>query len=539
GSMITLRDCIEYLHLTPELIRIDKKGEIKICGLGNAQPIGVAKVRKLQKTLPLYTSPEQVQSQPLTTAADIYALAVILYELVTGTWLNGKPAPKTVEAIRNNHLNITPHSPNSINKDLPDHFSRMLLWALRKNPDDRFQNATELISSLAMALRISVDEIPLRVNPEVAPVTSALLSNWTFLPVPQPSLLVNDAIPLEDRLAALTPPKKRKPRLGLVPFLLLVMAGGLISLFIFIKPAETPEIPTPIRFTPFAANFTPPPSPTVTPKPPDPHGGRIAFTCTRENYNQICMIHRDGTGLEQITETEAGNYYPVFSPDGNALLFASNRTGPFFDLFLLTFSKKQITQITDRVGNVISPDYSPDGAKIVFANRIESGPTAIWVVNADGLNPHRLFMGTKDIVAVAWSPNGEKIAYAMTSDVPQEYHIFVMDSDGKNHVQITQGLQGIGGSVDWARDGRSLLIHAGPFGDKDIFTVDVSNGSFTQLTDGGNNAGASYSPDGKFIVFNSMRNDDQADLYIMDADGSDQTQLTSDPEPDWGAKWID
>jgi len=528
-----------HLHLTPELIRINKDGEVRVSGIASAQPAASVKTIKLQKIPPLYYAPEQFQNLSLTSSADIYALSAILYELVTGTWLNGKSAPKTVEAIRNTHLNVAPPPPISINPTLPDHFSRMFLWALRKKPEDRFGTSTELISSLAMALHISVDEISLRANPKETPITSTVLGEWTFLPAPQPNLLSNDAIPLKDRLAAVAPGKKRRSRTGIASVFLILIATGLTSLLFFIQPADITEIPTPIQATTFAVNVTPPPSPTTTPSPPDPHGGLIAFTCTRENYNQICTIHRDGTGLKQITDTEAGNYYPVFSPGGHALLFASNRAGPSFDLFQISLDKKQISQITDQVGNVISPDYSPDGAKIVFANRVENGPTAIWVINADGLNPHRLFMGTRDIVAVAWSPDGEKIAYAMASDIPQEYQIFVMDANGKNHLQITQGLQGIGGSVDWALDGASLLMHAGPFGDKDIYMVGIANGSSTQLTDGGNNAGASFSPDGKFIVFNSMRNEGQADLYIMNADGGNQTQLTSDPEPDWGAKWSD
>jgi TolB protein len=269
------------------------------------------------------------------------------------------------------------------------------------------------------------------------------------------------------------------------------------------------------------------------------NGGRIVFTCTRGEYNQLCMINSDGSDLAQLTDMEASNYYPVFTPDSSSVLFASNRAGPNFDFFLLNFTEREVFQVTVNVGNVISPDFSPDGRSIVFANRVGDNPTAIWMVNADGLNPRPVYTGTGDIVSVSWSPDGEKIAYAMNTGTPQEYEIFTMDTSGRNHLKISQGLQGIGGSVDWSPDGTSLLIYAGPFGDKDIFKIDVATGTFVQLTDGGNNAGASYSPDGGYIVFNSLRNNDQADLYIMEADGSGLRQITNDPEPDWGANWIE
>ena len=79
-----------------------------------------------------------------------------------------------------------------------------------------------------------------------------------------------------------------------------------------------------------------------------------------------------------------------------------------------------------------------------------NGPTSIWMVNADGLNPRLVYAGANKIVATAWSPNGERIAYAMSMGIPQEYEIFTMDADGRNHLRISQGLLGIGGSVDWS-----------------------------------------------------------------------------------------
>jgi len=526
-----------HLNLAPELIRINQQGEIFLGGIAAARHVSQKEKEKTGKYPQLYFSPEQYTKQPLTPAADIYALAVILYQLTTGTWLTGKPAPKNREAIQNTHLEQTPSAPISLNKEIPDHFSRMTLWALRKKPEDRLKTTTELLSSLALAAQIQVDEIPLRAAPETAPVTSAVLVGWEYLPPPKPISIQQDIPPLEERMASLSAAqsKKGKARISFFPIFILILIAGFISLFWFVRPAPI-VVPTPVQFTPFTSGYTPPPTLTLQPRPTDPNGGRIAFTCTRGDYNQLCMVNRDGTGLAQLTDMDASNYYPIFTPDGGALLFASNRNGPF-DLYLLLFGEKQLFQITQNVGNVISPDYSPDGRRIIFANRASDGPTSIWMVNSDGLNPHLVYAGVDTIVATAWSPDGEKIAYAMSVGIPQEYEIFIMDTEGKNHVRISEGLQGIGGSIDWSPDGKNLLIYAGPYGDKDIFKLEVETRNATQLTDGGNNAGASYSPDGVYIVFNSLRNDDQADLYIMRSDGTNQVQLTNHPEPDWGPQW--
>lgn len=528
-----------FLHhqLSPELIHINKNGEIVLSGIANAISIGEQSSPAFNKRPALYTSPETFNKKSLSTASDIYSLAVIIYQLLTGVWLNGKQAPKTNDAIRKTHLESNPPAPISLNKNIPDHFSRMVLWALRKNPNDRFQNTTELLSALALALQTTVDKIPLHATGIHAPVTSAVLNAWSFLPPPKPTVYT-DALPLEDRLASVIPQKKKSTSIRIVPIFLFVLFAGFLTLLFFIRPAEVPISPTFPTFTAFVPNITPPPTFTSTPKPVDPHGGRIVFTCTRDNYNQLCLVNRDGSGFTQLTDMAASNYYPIFTPDGNSLLFASNRNGAF-DFYLLAFNQKEVLQITNNVGNVISPDYSPDGRQIVFANKVGDTPTSIWMVNADGLNPRLVYAGVRDIASVAWSPNAEKIAYAISTGITGEYDIYTMDINGRNHLKISQGLLGIGGSVDWSPDGNYLLIYAGAFGEKDIFKIEVATGTYFQLTNGGNNAGASFSPDGNYIVFNSLRNNDQADLYIMRADGTNQVQLTNDPEPDWGAMWID
>ena len=284
-------------------------------------------------------------------------------------------------------------------------------------------------------------------------------------------------------------------------------------------------LPTPL------ATFTPSPMPTKE------HIGRIVFTCTRGDYNQLCMINADGTAYVQLTDIEAHNYYPVYSPLGGSVVYASNQNGGVFDLFLFVFEGSRLIQLTEQIGNVVSPSFSPDGSKILFANRASVGPTSLWTIENTGENADLLYSGPNTIVAADWSPAGDTIAFAMPVDHPDSFEIFLMQQDGSNVRQLTRGLAGIGGSLDWSPDGKYLLIFAGPQGDKNIFRIDVEAKTATQLTNGGNNAACSYSPDGQWIAFNSLRNNDQADIFIMRADGSGMRQVTSDPEPDWQPQW--
>jgi TolB protein len=314
--------------------------------------------------------------------------------------------------------------------------------------------------------------------------------------------------------------------------LLIAVAGIALCVLIPASPIILSE-PTPSN----PGDITPLPTRTPLPVPTKPYIGRLVFTCTRGDYNQLCMVNADGTGYVQLTNTEAHNYYPVYSPLGGSIVYASNQNGGVFDLFLFIFDGARLIRLTENIGNVVSPSFSPDGRRILFANRAGEGPTSLWVVDNTGENPLLLFAGPNTIVAADWSPNGETIAFAMQVDVPGEYEVFLMDADGTDARRLTYGLAGIGGSLDWSPDGRHLLVYAGPPGDKNIFLIDVEARTAAQLTNGGNNASASFSPDGRWIAFNSLRNDDQADLFIMRPDGSDVRQVTDNPEPDWQPQW--
>ena len=319
----------------------------------------------------------------------------------------------------------------------------------------------------------------------------------------------------------------------LLPISLLVIAV-LILLFSQITPLQfiTNINPANVKI--------PPPTPTATarPFPTSIYGGHVVFTCTRKNINQICLINADGSGYKQLTDGINNSYYPDISPDSSSVIFAINKYDNF-DLYLLSLENLKLTQLTDNIGNSFSPDFSPDGKQIVFINRVADGNSSLWLMGSMGEKPHLLYNGPKDIVGEAWSPDGNSIAFAMAVDTQYTFEIFMVDlQDLKQQPRrLSHNLTGIGGSINWSPDSKNLLIFAGPVAAREIYRLEVATSEITQLTFGGNNAAASYSPDGQYIVYNSLRNNNQADLYIMRADGHSTRQLTDNPEPDWQPKW--
>ena len=325
-------------------------------------------------------------------------------------------------------------------------------------------------------------------------------------------------------------PKRRGP---LVPISIVIVAI-VLALFSLVKPFQFISNINPGNVT--VPPFTP--TPTPVPTPTDIHGGHIVFTCSRKDVNQICMIRADGSGYRQLTDSSSNAYYPVMAPNTQYIVFALNQYDKF-DLNILRLSDLDIRKLTDSIGNSFSPDFSPDGKQVVFVNRVGSAPAALWLVSSDGKNPHQLYADQKDIVGAAWSPDGITIAFTMQVDLAFTYEVFLLDLRHPDAPprRISHGLSGIGGSLDWSPDGKDIVVFAGPVAAREVYRLDVATGTFTQLTFGGNNAAASYSPDGQYIVYNSLRNNDQADLYIMRSDGHSTRQLTDNPEPDWQPQW--
>ncbi len=330
----------------------------------------------------------------------------------------------------------------------------------------------------------------------------------------------------------------RRPRRRALPLSVIVL--GLLLLMAWLIPVPQVEPILPIDPQTLPTN-TPVPTSTPTPTPTSVYaqfGGRIVFTCTRNDINQICAVNADGSDYTQLTDGLSHSYYPTFAPDMSAIVFARNE-GDYFDLFRYQIADGQIQRLTTYIGNAFSPKFSPDGSQIIFLNRVRNTPIAIWVMGPFGEDPRPLYLAERNIVGIAWSPDGRSIAFAMATSQPNAHEIYLLDVHHLDRPprRLTHAVEGATGSLSWSPDGASLLVCLGPAGDKNLFRFEIATGNAYPLTFGGNNASAAYSPDGQHIVFNSLRNGGQADLFMIRADGRSMRLLLDHPEPDWQPQW--
>src|SRR5579859_6198204 len=148
-----------HRDIKPENLMLDRWGKVKIMDFGLARATGHQKIT-VAKTLVgsiYYASPEQVWGQTLDNRSDIYALGVVLYEMVTGQRpFVGRSLPELTQAIAGGTL----RPPSSFNPDLSQELEQIILTAMARNRDKRYEHAGLMAQDLRMLnLRPSTDTI--------------------------------------------------------------------------------------------------------------------------------------------------------------------------------------------------------------------------------------------------------------------------------------------------------------------------------------------------------------------------------------------
>ena len=143
------RHSVIHRDIKPENILL-REGHAVVADFGIALAVTVARAERLTETglspgSPSYMSPEQIDGTGNDPRSDIYALGVVLFEMVTGRPPFEGPTPLAV-AVR--HQTTPPPDPRGINAGIPDDVAQLILKCLAKDKHERYQTATDLLAEL-------------------------------------------------------------------------------------------------------------------------------------------------------------------------------------------------------------------------------------------------------------------------------------------------------------------------------------------------------------------------------------------------------
>ncbi len=221
-------------------------------------------------------------------------------------------------------------------------------------------------------------------------------------------------------------------------------------------------------------------------------GAKMAFSQAVNGAQELYTMRPDGSAKTRLTNNADTDDYPAFSPDGTKIAFKSNRGGdgvnqpsgdPDNEIWVMKAAPESATNIPVRLTNNdatdADPNWSPDGSKIVFASGRADSDGDIYIMNADGTGQKRLTTSSSNDVTPEFSPNGRKIVFRSNRDGDQE--IYTMNIDGTGTQKLTNNAV-IDYTPNWSPDGTKIVFAKGSttsYRDHQIYTMNV-NGSGTQ-----------------------------------------------------------
>jgi Tol biopolymer transport system component len=264
----------------------------------------------------------------------------------------------------------------------------------------------------------------------------------------------------------------------------------------------------------------------------------IVFTSERDGQREIYSMDPDGRNQRNLSNNKAVDSAPALSPDGKLIAFHSDRNGNF-DIYVMNADGSNQRQLTHDPAFDLNPTWSPDGKQLAFESA-RDGNSELYAMNADGSGVRRLTTDPAADFDPAWSPDGTRIAFASRRRGGNN-DIYVMNADGSNQ-KILDSDPHVEYNPAWSPDSRQIAFHSDrEGGSSQIWLINADGTGLERLTHTSVSTGASdynpvWAPDGATLAFQSNLHGND-DIYILNVDGTDLTQLTKDPAADLAPDW--
>ena len=284
----------------------------------------------------------------------------------------------------------------------------------------------------------------------------------------------------------------------------------------------------------------------------------ISFTSNRTGNFDIYVVDTNGENLRNLTNHPARDLEHAWSPDGRFLAYVSNRDGDF-KIYVMDTRTGEHRRLTDHHESQWAPAWSPNGKWIAFVSRSDEIippvkfkiTSHIYRIDANGGNLVQLTDQGKNL-RPAWSPDSKQIAFVSYHRGEERKGLYIMGADGRKLRRVgDQKVQAVNGIFQsecaWSPDGKQIAFSiVVPRDDRmHLCVIDVDGKNFRQLTQGGPIlkpviaekpviAGKqppptfpfpgirqpTWSPDGKQIAYVYSTNFFSFDIYVIDAMGN-------------------
>lgn len=497
-----------------------------------------------------YMSPEQIRGKDVDARSDLFSFGITLYEMATGVLpFPGETSGSIIDFI----LNRTPVAAVRLNPEVSVRLEEIILKALEKDRDMRYQHAADIRSDL-QRLRRDRSPDPLAPSPSHSDISGAAI----------PQRASSSRVLFEEA--------KRHPA---------VFIGSLLALIIAIGAAAIGGM-----------RILMPPGPVIDPLKMTiskvTEDGMTAEATISPDGRYVAYLHRSdfslwvkqlATGSKvQVFPSLSQSYVVKFSPDGNYLYYVGSpkeaiNPANLYSVASLGGPSRLILTNANRFA------LSPDGKQIVFSRGLSK---ELLVANSDGSNAH-VILSHISCLALSWSGNNNLIAAAGVQGEKQSCcSLLIFRPDGKGLKTLVQA-DSVVSDISWMPDGAGVFfidqssinhylpqIEFQPFPDgrvvrisndlnqyyglsvtadsktlvstqnqviQYVFVGDVNSASATlgtglkqitrEQTDGKT---LSWTADGRLLMTDALHR-----LYLLDADGSNRVSLLTNESAVWEA----